>query len=87
MTNEDIHRQLVIDYKETFESPHGKRVLEDLRRKTTYDKSSVSFNRTNPIDINRLVYDEGQRAMLVYILRMLSTNLMDEPRSETAISE
>jgi len=59
--------QLLIDYKETFGSEAGKRVLHDLDRKTTFSKSAIPVN--GPIDTNRLIKDEAQRSFFLYIIK------------------
>lgn len=61
--------QLLIDYKETFNTEAGKRVLHDLERKTTFGRPAVSG--VGPIDEKRLIYSEAQRAFFLYILKKL----------------
>lgn len=61
--------QLLIDYKEVFGTEAGNRVLHDIERKTTFSHSSVSgFGQVN---VERLIYDEGQRAMFLYIIKKI----------------
>jgi hypothetical protein len=71
-------KQLVIDFKTTFGSESGKRVLAKLRNMSTYDRSSISADKTKKIDIDRLVYDEGQRAVIIYIQKMLGKDPYEE---------
>lgn len=61
----DEKRQLAMDFKDTFGSPYGLRVLEALDKRTTMNRPSV--DSTGTIDPNRIIYDEGQRAMMVFI--------------------
>jgi hypothetical protein len=58
-------RQLAMDFKDTFGSPFGERVLAELDKRTTMNRPSVSS--AGVIDPNRIIYDEGQRAMMVFI--------------------
>jgi hypothetical protein len=81
---EEQKKQLIIDYKQTFNTETGKRVLNDLKRKTTLHRSSVRPEK--PIDTNRLVYDEAQRSMILYIIQMLEKDPY-EARQEKAIKE
>lgn len=83
MDREDKQKQLVMDFQNTFTSEGGKRVLADLRKKSTYDVSSISTDKSRPIDVNRLIYDEGQRAVIIYIFRMLGMKL-DKEKQEFA---
>lgn len=59
--------QLFIDYKETFMTEAGKRVLHDLDRKTTFGRPAIQA--TGPVDVNRLIYSEAQRSMFLYIIK------------------
>lgn len=69
---DDDIKQLVIDFQATFDTDNGKRVLVKLRSLSTFNRSSVSADRSVTIDINRLLYDEGQRAVILYIDRFLA---------------
>lgn len=61
--------QLLIDYKEVFNTEVGKRVLHDLDRKTTFSRPSIT--RTKAIDPYLVVYDEAQRSMFLYIIKQI----------------
>ena len=61
--------QLLIDYKETFGTEAGKRVLHDLDRKTTF--SRPGFPGFGPIDVNRVLVNEAQRSLFLYILKKI----------------
>ena len=70
-TREEIVEQRANDFLHTFSGPHGERVLDYLKTLSTYEKSSISSNKQNPIDVNRLIYDEGQRAVILCILHWI----------------
>lgn len=61
--------QLLIDYKEVFNSEAGKRVLRDIERKTTFGRPAIPAG--GPIDVNSLIRDEAQRSMFLYILKKI----------------
>lgn len=63
------NKQLIIDYQKTFNSEEGKRVLTDLRRRCPFLTDSIAV--TSGIDTNKLVYNEGQRSVLLHIYKML----------------
>ena len=66
-------KQLVTDYSLVFNSEHGKRVFADLRKKALLlDKSAKEVNPT--LDVEALIYQEGQRSVLLYIFKMLNTD-------------
>ena len=75
MTRNEEEKALSQAFKETFATDHGKKVLEKLRGLTTFNKSSVSADKTKKIDVNRLIYDEGQRAIILYIDRQINKDL------------
>lgn len=80
MKNTD-EAQKIISYKHAFAGEHGERVLADLRRLSTYDRSAVSaIDNKNPIPIDplRLAFQEGQRSVIVYILRKLKQDAYKE---------
>ena len=71
----DKEQRLIQDFHETFGTEHGQRVLERLESLSTLNKSSISSDRGKPIDVNRLIYDEGQRAVMLYIERQLNKEI------------
>lgn len=85
MTPEDKRKQLVMDYHNTFGSEHGKRVLADLKRLSTIDRPAMS-PKPSPIDTNRLIYDEAQRSLVLYIIKNVETTL-DEKKPTQTINE
>jgi hypothetical protein len=82
---EDQKKQLIVDYKQTFLTPQGQRVLEDLERKTTLHRSSVKPGQ--PIDTNRLIYDEAQRSMILYILQKMGKDPYEVKQSKAIQKE
>jgi len=69
-------KRLSQDFKETFATPEGERVLAKLRGLSTFSRSGIRLGKE--IDINRLVYDEGQRAVILYIDRQIKKDLGKE---------
>jgi len=63
------YEQLLIDYKEFFNTESGKRILKDLESKTTF--GYAVFPRTKVPDPNAVLWSEAQRVMFVYILKMI----------------
>ena len=63
------NRQLLIDYKVVFESPEGKRVLADLRKRCPMLTDGIST--TGGIDPNKVLVLEGQNNVLKHIYKML----------------
>ena len=63
------NRQLLIDYKVVFDSPEGKRVLADLRKRCPMLTDGIST--TGGIDPNKVLVLEGQNNVLKHIYKML----------------
>jgi len=80
----DKEQKIIQDFKETFGTDHGKRVLERLESLSTLNRSSVGSDRGKPIDVNRLIYDEGQRAIMLYIERQLNKEIKETRSSKNA---
>lgn len=79
----DKERQLIKDFKETFGTPHGQRVLAKLRTLSTYDYSRMPIDRN--IDPYRVVADEAQRSVVCYIINKVEADLDKE--EETTLTE
>lgn len=75
MNRDEQEKQLIQDFKESFDSDGGKRVLAKLVSLSTFYRSSISSDRNKVIDTNRLIYDEGQRAVLIYIHNQLNKDI------------
>ena len=71
----DKEQRLIQDFHETFDTEQGQRVLDRLESLSTLHKSSVSPDISKPIDVNRLIYNEGQRAVFLYIRRQLNKEI------------
>jgi hypothetical protein len=63
------NKQLIIDYKKTFSTDSGKRVLADMRKKCPFLCETLA--KGGVIDKDRLLFVEGQRSVVWYIYRML----------------
>lgn len=75
---DDKARQLIIDYRETFGSEHGKRVLEHLAENGYERKATYSGEETH-----RAAYREGMRCVILHIRAQLAKN-PHEPKQEKA---
>ena len=66
MNEKDI-KQLVIDYKKTFGSESGQRVLDDLERR-------CSFHHTTHVkgDSHESAFLEGSRSVVLFVKNMLN---------------
>lgn len=58
--------QLKADYRATFESDSGKRVLEDLER-----RCFIRTTTFKDFDPTTMVFNEGKRAVLLHIKTMM----------------
>ena len=63
-------KQLVIDYRRTFETPEGKRVLADLRKRCPLLTAPLAT--ASGVEVHSLLVQEGQNNILKHIYRMLS---------------
>lgn len=80
MTNEEKTQQLILDYRVTFGSEHGMRVLEDLKNHSTLNRAAV--RKGQALDVNMLIYDEAQRAIVLYILGKIASPDDKEKQTE-----
>jgi hypothetical protein len=78
-------QQLVIDYRETFNGSHGKRVLEDLRRHSKID-GYLNIMGNKEIKPYHIAFAEGQRSVLIHIYTKLEKDPY-EVKQERAINE
>lgn len=75
MSNEALDMAEIISaYQTLFNSQAGQTVLDDLTRRFGYVDLSTMDDQYN---VNRMVYNEGQRSVLVAIGQMLSLNPND----------
>ena len=75
---DDEHQQMVMDYLNTFESEHGKRVLTHLKKLAKYNVAHVPKDNTGKIDPLAMARNEGQRSVIVHIEVMLAKDLNEE---------
>lgn len=66
------YKQRIMDFKIVFGSDEGKRVLKYLISQTTLSHSSVAKGKA--IDMNRVLYNEAQRAMILHIVKLIDKN-------------
>ena len=78
--------QLIRDYKYTFGSPDGKTVLEDLKRLANYDLVLVPLDNNGRIDSHQVMRNEGNREVVVHILRKIKVDL-GKPKQTEAVKE
>jgi len=74
--NRDIEfERLVCTYKRLFGTDDGLTVLEDLKKKTTLNRSSI-LDKAN-MNVNQILYDEAQRTLVLYICKMVNMDLKE----------
>ena len=77
-------KELAIAYRNTFESPEGKRVLADLRKHAPL--LTAPLGTTAGLDVNSLLVMEGQSNILKHIYYMLRRD-PNEDRPEQALNQ
>lgn len=80
MTDEE--KNLIIDYRNTFESPQGERVLKDLRKIFNFDVSVQPLGIDGHIDSYKVVRNEGCRSVIIHILRKIEKDFDDKKQEE-----
>lgn len=78
------NKQLLIDYRKTFLSTEGQRVLADLRKRCPLLTDALSVS--NGIDVNKLLFLEGQRSVLLHVYKMLGRD-PNEEAAERAVNQ
>ena len=68
------HLATIADYKKTFSSDHGKRVLWDLMRNAHFINPLVGKNEQGQICPYETYIHEGERNIVLYILDKLKFN-------------
>ena len=63
--------QIAKDIKQIFSTEQGLRVLRHLQGLSNHSWPRLD----NPIDPYRLAYDEGQRSVICYIIKMVESKL------------
>jgi len=56
-------------YQDVFESPNGKKVLEDLSRHAFINKTTLNENS------NRMAFSEGMRSLVLHIQNMMKIDI------------
>lgn len=78
---DDKQKQLVLDYKMTFDSEHGKRVYEDLQKWSGFN------DRIIPGDVPAITgFELGRRDFFLHVKDKVDADL-DKEVQETAESE
>jgi len=75
MDRDDRQKQLIIDYHATFDTEHGKRVFENLKKCARYNHAVVFRDNAGRIDPLEMARHEGMRSVIVDI----ETKLRKEP--------
>jgi len=76
MDKTDEAQQNIIDYRQTFETVQGKRVLSHLKKLCQYNTTiSPPVGNDGHTDVYRVMYKEGQRCVITNIERMLNKDL------------
>lgn len=83
---EEAAEQLIRDYKYTFGSPDSERVVGDLKRLANYDLVLIPVDNNGRIDTNQVMFNEGQRSVIVHILRKIKVDL-GKPKQTEAVKE
>jgi hypothetical protein len=73
MTEEEIRKQVIIDWSMTFGTEHGKRVLADLSEICNENRSSYQIG-----DAYHTTYLVDMRTMMIEVRRMLNRNPNNE---------
>jgi hypothetical protein len=63
----------IIDYKKTFESERGQKVLLDLMKEASMVGSTIG-TKDGSICVNQTFVNEGARNLVLYILKKLKFN-------------
>ena len=69
--SEDDKKQLIIDYKQTFEPPAGQRVLADLKKRSKVLLALIPLDKNGRLDSHMMVYQNGRRSNVLHIYAQL----------------
>ena len=75
------------DIQMTFGTPHGERVLARLKKLAGYDAAKVPIGNDGHLDVHELVRNEGQRSVVVHIVRQMNIDLSKDQPTETISKE
>ncbi len=70
-TSED-ERQVIIDYKSTFNTEHGQRVLERMKRKAKFHTGNKPKLADGNIAVNELIWLAAQRSVIIDIINTMN---------------
>ena len=68
----EAEKQLRIDYNETFNGVHGQRVLENLKKMTSYDTVIWKRDNLGRIDPYDVTIRAAKRAVVNHIIRQMN---------------
>ena len=71
LTEDQQAQQLARDYKETFGTPGGKRVLDHMKILTKFNIAAVPNDFTGRIDSYEVMRQEGMRSVIIHVEMML----------------
>lgn len=71
MDRDDQKRQLIIDYHATFDTEHGKRVFENMKKCARFNFAVVFKDSTGRIDPLEMARHEGMRSVIIDIEKHL----------------
>ena len=76
-------KQLILDYKEVFESFAGERVLADLRKLSHLMINAPCKDNLGRLDPWMEIRKDGQKSVLVHIYKMLNKDPNEEKQERT----
>ena len=79
-----MKKQLIYDYKATFGTEAGKRVIEDLKKRCQLLTDGI--NVSNGVDPNKALVLLGEHRLMMHILKTIGTDPYAEVQKE-AVSE
>jgi len=69
--SEEDKKQLIIDYMQTFESPHGQRVLADLKKRSNILLALTPLDKNGRLDSHMMAYQNGRKSNVMHIYSQL----------------
>lgn len=71
MDRDDLKKQQIRDYRETFGTEQGIRVLEHMKKCARYNVAYVPKDNLGRVDVNEMMRQDGKRAVIIHIELML----------------
>ncbi len=71
------------DYNQTFDTPHGQRTIDDLKKFTGAMRANIPSDN-NPL---MMAYREGQRSVMIHIFHKLRQDLSKTNKQTHAVNE